>query len=241
MLKGMQFALWKDEKEYRKGKAPVENVSLNYRTEVHALGKKMGKAFCIVVNTSGSNEAFWAKNTEDQNAWIDALRRACQKPEEPKQQLLLQQQPSSHESKQDIQIQVHMPGQQQQQQSSAMDPAYQQQLLQYQQQQLQYQQQMAAYNAQLMAAGHPPMPVQPPAPMQPSSYSQPMAQAQPMAYPPVAAAQPMYPNVNDANYWNYSSPAASPAMPRKSPTPPPANSNNDNGGLDMKMSPYGKF
>ena len=59
VLKGMQFALWTSEKDFGKGKAPVENVSLNYGTQVNPLGRKMGKNFCIHVLTSGRNEAFW--------------------------------------------------------------------------------------------------------------------------------------------------------------------------------------
>lgn len=234
VLQGMQFTLWESEKAFGRGKAPVENVSLNYRTQIEPLGKKMGKPFCIHVLTNGQNEAFWAKNSADQDAWIEALRLACKKPEEPKEQHIFIQQPVAQESKQDIQIQVQIPQMQ--------DPnfLYQQQLMQ--QQQLQYQQQMAAYQQQLANPQYVPMQPMPPA----------QGYGQPAMYPPTQAApmqMPAYQNSPQMGRMDYGhSNSNSPLLPR--PAPPSASpvvthqyssSSTASTTSNMRSSPYGNF
>ncbi len=124
----------------------------------------MGKAFCIKVETNGLNQArdclvcarecccgnltncarqqaFWAKDTPDQNAWIEALTEATKPPPPPP--VVIDHGSNSNHS-QDIKINVVTPGGSMGPQG--MDPmmAYQQQAMmqaQYQQQ-LQYQQTM---------------------------------------------------------------------------------------------------
>lgn len=69
----------------------------------------MGKPFCIAVVTDGLKQAFWASKTDDQNAWIEALRKACTPPEQPAPPAAT---PSSSENKSNISIELG--GQQQQ-------------------------------------------------------------------------------------------------------------------------------
>jgi hypothetical protein len=88
---------------------------------------------------------------DDQNSWIEAIERACKKPEETV--VVPVAQSNSNNSMSDIKIQVAIPGS-----APGGDPnyAYQQAMMQQQQQQqqqqmqLQYQQQLAAYNQMLL-------------------------------------------------------------------------------------------
>lgn len=153
--------LYDSERKATQRKPPTETVELAYSTQVGPLGKKMGKAFCIKVETKGVNQAFWAKNVEDQNAWIAALQEACKAPPQPKP-IVVPGGAASSEHNQDIKINIANPAgpQGMMMAPGGMDPmlAYQQQQMmhmQYQQQlaqqqamlQQQYQQQLAAQNA----------------------------------------------------------------------------------------------
>jgi hypothetical protein len=245
----MKFLLWESDKAFAKGKQPTDEIVLNYRTQVQPLGKKMGKAFCIHILTNGANEALWAHDVDDQNAWIDAITRACKKPEEPKPAPILIAGNSGNTSASDIKIQVAMPAAQ-----PAVDPnlAYQQALMQQQ-----YQQQLAAYNQMLMQQQQQqqfqqPMMVNQQQQQQQqyhSSGSLPMMPPPPM-YGAAAAAPPpqiFAPSFQVApDYYSHASPAASPApspvMARHSPPPQqPQTPQISSVPTTTKDSPYGRF
>lgn len=202
----------------------------------------MGKAFCIHILTNGANEALWAKDVDDQNAWIDAITRACKKPEEPKAGPILVG-GNSNNSASDIKIQVTMPGG-----PAGPDPnlAYQQALME-QQMQYQYQQQLAAYNQMLLQQQM--QQQQPPLvtgqfvstsnssgsiPMMPFSgaggVAAPYNGGAPMYGAPAAAPPQLYapPQQVPPDFYTHASPAVSPVpspqMARHSP--PPAAQNN---------------
>lgn len=257
VLKGMQLLLWDSEKSWQKGKKAVEEVPLNHRTQAQALGKKMGKAFCIHVLTNGANEAFWARDTEDQNSWLEAINAACKKPEEPKA-MLMQGAPMSQSSHSDIKIELALPqsNSNNHDEAAAAAIAYQNALMQQQ-----YQQQLAAYNQQLafqqqqLGAAHqqPPIMYPPPAASTSSAYGSYSSSAQFQQSPPPAApfAAPLvsYPSLSvPDSYYTHASPAVSPApspsMPRHSPpphAPPSAAQLSSKPTSSAYESQYGRF
>ncbi len=238
----MKFLLWESDKAFAKGKQPTDEIVLNYRTQVQPLGKKMGKAFCIHILTNGANEALWAHDVDDQNSWIEAITRACTKPEEPKPApMILTAGGNSNHSASDIKIQVAMPAA-----APGVDPnlAYQQAMMQQQ-----YQQQLAAYNQMLMQQQQQQMYSQ----QQPQSFS---ASGGSIPMMPVTA-PPMYGGVAGGapqiyapqqvqvpnDFYTHASPAVSPApspvMQRHSP--PPNGQGLSSVPSATKDSPYGRF
>jgi hypothetical protein len=256
VLKGMQLVMWESDKAWQKGKKPTEEVKLNYQTQTQPLGKKMGKAFCIHILTNGCNEAFWAKDTDDQNAWIEAVRAACKKPEAPPVVLMPQQ--ASQSSHSDIQIQLALPAGAP---AGGMDPniAYQNAMLQQQ-----YQQQMAAYQQQLLMQQQQQLqqPLYPPLQQQ-QHYEMPQFsssggqlpmgapppygagyQPLPPGYPPSISAPLLAPSVPD-NYYTHASPAVSPApspsMPRHAPPAAAPQQPLSTVPGTTRESPYGRY
>jgi hypothetical protein len=242
VLKGMQLVMWESDKAWQKGKKPTEEVKLNYQTQTQPLGKKMGKAFCIHILTNGCNEAFWAKDTEDQNAWIEAIRAACKKPEAPPVVLMPQQ--ASQSSHSDIQIQLALPAAGP---AGGMDPniAYQNAMLQQQ-----YQQQMAAYQQQLQQPMYPPLQQQNYEMQQFSSSAGQLPMVAPQAYGAGYQPQPpmttplLAPSVPD-NYYTHASPPVSPmpspGLQRHSPPASAPQVPLSSVPSSTRESPYGRF